>query len=80
MATRQEEKTQGPRLALNLKFIDSNRTSYMAWHNSNHDPLTVQALTSKGISVFLLLLFYRYSSVPLYFNALSLLPKLNLSH
>ena len=80
METREEKKTQGPRLALNLKFTDSYRTTYIAWHNSNHDALTVQALTSKGISVFLLLLFYRYSSVRLYFNALSLLPKLNLSH
>ena len=80
MVTREEKKTQGPRLALNLKFTDSDRTTYIAWHKSNHDALTVQALTSKGISVFLLLLFYRYSSVRLYFNVLSLLPKLNLSH
>ena len=80
MVTRQEKKTQGPRLALNLKLTDSNRTTYIAWHNSNHNAVTVQALTPKGISVFLLLLFYRYSSVRLYFKALSLLPKLNLSH
>ena len=52
MVTREEKKTQGPRLALNLKFTDSDRTAYIAWHNSNHDALTVQALTSKGISVF----------------------------